>query len=78
LPNVECTNNKADNEARMMKIDIAIDKVFPDVVGKRTQVVFRELLKTAESYAKLRPDRDLIDLIHRARLIAASFDGGVK
>jgi hypothetical protein len=61
-----------------MTTDTAINVVFPDRIDKRTQVVFRELLRVAVKHAELRSDRDLIDLISRARAIAAGFDVGVK
>jgi hypothetical protein len=37
-------------------------------------VVFRELLGLAVKHAAQHPDRDILDLISRARAIAASFD----
>ena len=57
-----------------MTSNIAINTVF-DSTDQRTRVVFVELLRTAERYAKLRPDRDVLDLIARAKSIAAGFDG---
>jgi len=45
----------------------------------RTRVMFRELLAMTVKYASLHPDRDAVELIARAKAIAASFDSrGVK
>lgn len=70
----QCTRN----EGTHVKTDIAIDVVFTDRVEKRTQVVFRELLSVAERHAKQHPDRELVDLLSRARAISASFDTSAK
>jgi hypothetical protein len=55
--------------------EINVSTIFPDRIDKRTQVVFRELLSVTVKHAERSPrDLYLIDLISRARLIAAGFD----
>jgi hypothetical protein len=57
---------------------IEINTIFPGI-DRRAQVVFRELLSRVEKEVRAAPlDRELIDLISRARSISASFDSGVK
>jgi hypothetical protein len=63
-----------------MTIDnTAINATFPEPRNRRLEVIFRELLGVAVKQARQCPvDRDLSDLISRARAIAAGFDSGVK
>jgi hypothetical protein len=54
--------------------EITVSAVFGETIDQRTRVVFAELLRVAIKHASLHPDRDVIDLISRARSISASFD----
>ena len=56
----------------------AIAAAFPDNIDRRFRIVFAELLGFAEKQVKQQPDRDLIDMISRARLIAATFKNAGK
>jgi hypothetical protein len=72
-------NNKAGMQMRPMRQRLSQSTLFfLNHIDKRTQVVFSELLRVASKHAELRPDRDLLDLISRARAIAAGFDIRVK
>ena len=56
-----------------------VSTIFPERVDMRTRVMFRELLAMTVKYASLHPDRDAVELIARAKAIAARFDSrGVK
>jgi hypothetical protein len=61
-----------------MTTEIAINTVFPERINRRFEVVFNELLKVAAKHADQHRDPYVIDLISRARAIAADFDSGVK
>jgi hypothetical protein len=62
-----------------MATEINVSTIFPERIDMRTRVVFRELLAMTVKYASLHSDRDALDLIARAKAIAAGFDSsGVK
>jgi hypothetical protein len=67
-----------DQRGTHMRIDPAINTVF-DSTNQRTKVVFRELLSLAQKNLRQHPtDKELVDLVSRARLISANFDGSKK